>query len=85
MTFPQWRTQSRLYRALRMPADNTSVTTVAHRCGWSSTSAFIDVIRRSFRLHPRNPQPPSLTYVRPSDRQARELEGSANSRYTRSF
>ncbi|MFI8536369.1 AraC family transcriptional regulator [Streptomyces aquilus] len=48
MTFPQWRTQARLYHALRMLADGRPVTTVAHRCGWSSTSAFIDVFRRSF-------------------------------------
>ncbi|GAB7029173.1 helix-turn-helix transcriptional regulator [Streptomyces sp. NPDC021749] len=52
MTFPQWRTQSRLYHALRMLADDTPVTTVAHRCGWSSTSAFIDVFRRSFGYTP---------------------------------
>ncbi|TDQ47200.1 helix-turn-helix transcriptional regulator [Actinorugispora endophytica] len=48
MTFPQWRTQLRLYHALRMLADDVPVTTVAHRCGWSSTSAFIDVFRRAF-------------------------------------
>ncbi|MDH6220454.1 AraC family transcriptional regulator [Streptomyces pseudovenezuelae] len=52
MTFPQWRTQSRLYHALRMLADDTAVTTVAHRCGWSSTSAFIDVFHRSFGYTP---------------------------------
>lgn len=48
MTFPQWRTQLRLYRALILLADNESVTAVAHTCGWSSTSAFIDVFRRAF-------------------------------------
>ncbi|MFE0679472.1 AraC family transcriptional regulator [Streptomyces sp. NPDC058961] len=48
MTFPQWRTQLRLYLALRLLAEDTPVTTVAHRCGWSSTSAFIDVFRRAF-------------------------------------
>lgn len=48
MTFPQWRTQLRLYHALRMLADDVPVTAVAHRCGWSSASAFIDVFRRSF-------------------------------------
>jgi AraC-like DNA-binding protein len=48
MTFPQWRTQLRLYHALRMLADDVAVTTVAHHCGWSSTSAFIDVFRRAF-------------------------------------
>jgi AraC-like DNA-binding protein len=48
MTFPQWRTQLRLYHALKMLADDIAVTTVAHHCGWSSTSAFIDVFRRAF-------------------------------------
>ncbi|NUW30321.1 helix-turn-helix transcriptional regulator [Nonomuraea sp. SMC257] len=48
MTFPQWRTQLRLYHALVLLAENIPVTTVAHRCGWSSASAFIDVFRRAF-------------------------------------
>ncbi|MGW6917132.1 AraC family transcriptional regulator [Kitasatospora sp. NPDC054939] len=48
MTFPQWRTQLRLYHALRLLADGLPVTTVAHRCGWSSASAFIDVFRRAY-------------------------------------
>ncbi|MGI5214993.1 AraC family transcriptional regulator [Plantactinospora sp. CA-290183] len=48
MTFPQWRTQLRLYHALHLLADDEPVTTVAHRCGWSSTSAFIDAYRRAF-------------------------------------
>ncbi|MFF0447432.1 AraC family transcriptional regulator [Streptomyces sp. NPDC004609] len=52
MTFPQWRTQLRLYHALRMLADGMPVTTVAHGCGWSSTSAFIDVFRRAFGYTP---------------------------------
>ncbi|MFD6436272.1 AraC family transcriptional regulator [Streptomyces venezuelae] len=52
MTFPQWRTQLRLYHALRMLADDMPVTTVAHRCGWSSTSAFIDVFRRAYGYTP---------------------------------
>ncbi|MFE3740214.1 AraC family transcriptional regulator [Streptomyces sp. NPDC059134] len=48
MTFPQWRTHLRLYHAQVLLADNTPVTTVAHRCGWASASAFIDVFRRTF-------------------------------------
>jgi AraC-like DNA-binding protein len=48
MTFPQWRTQLRLYHALRLLAEGETVTTVAHACGWSSTSAFIDVFRRAY-------------------------------------
>ncbi len=48
MTFPQWRTQLRLHRALVLLAEGAPVTTVAHQCGWSSASAFIEVFRRSF-------------------------------------
>ncbi|MEC3976197.1 AraC family transcriptional regulator [Amycolatopsis sp. H20-H5] len=48
MTFPQWRTQLRLYHALILLAGNSPVTAVAHTCGWSSASAFIDVFRRTF-------------------------------------
>lgn len=48
MTFPQWRTQLRLHHALVLLAEGTPVTAVAHQCGWSSASAFIDVFRRTF-------------------------------------
>ncbi|AIY17735.1 helix-turn-helix domain-containing protein [Pimelobacter simplex] len=52
LTFPQWRTQLRLHLALVLLAEGTPVTTVAHRCGWSSASAFIDVFRRTFGSTP---------------------------------
>ncbi len=48
LTYPQWRTQVRLHHALVLLADGTPVTAVAHRCGWSSASAFIEVFRRTF-------------------------------------
>ncbi|GAA2778717.1 helix-turn-helix transcriptional regulator [Saccharopolyspora taberi] len=48
MTFPQWRTQLRLHHALRLLAEGTPVTAVAHRSGWASASAFIDTFRRAF-------------------------------------
>jgi AraC-like DNA-binding protein/quercetin dioxygenase-like cupin family protein len=48
MTFPQWHTQLRLHHALLLLANRTPVTAVAHQCGWSSASAFIDVFRRTF-------------------------------------
>lgn len=57
MTFPQWRTQLRLYQALILLAENTPVTTVAHRCGWASASAFIDVFRRAFGHTPGTHRP----------------------------
>ncbi|TYB67892.1 helix-turn-helix transcriptional regulator [Nonomuraea sp. PA05] len=59
MTFPQWRTQLRLHRALLLLADGLPVTTVAHRCGWASASAFIDVFRRAFGYTPGRVRPSS--------------------------
>lgn len=52
MSFPQWRTQLRLYHALVLLAENTPVTKVAHLCGWSSASAFIDVFHHTFGYTP---------------------------------
>jgi AraC-like DNA-binding protein len=66
MTFPQWRTQLRLYHALVLLAENLPVTTVAHRCGWSSASAFIDVFRRTFGHTPGTHQ---STHGQCSDRE----------------
>ena len=62
MTFPQWRTQLRLHLALQLLAEGLPVTTVGHRCGWSTTSAFIDVFRRALGHTPsRSPQMRDLT------------------------
>ncbi|GAA1668946.1 helix-turn-helix transcriptional regulator [Nonomuraea maheshkhaliensis] len=52
MSFPQWRTQLRLHHALLLLAGGVPVTAVAHRCGWASASAFIDVFRRAFGYTP---------------------------------
>jgi AraC-like DNA-binding protein len=46
LSFRQWRTQLRLHLALRLLAEGQSVTATGHRCGWASTSAFVDVFRR---------------------------------------
>jgi AraC-like DNA-binding protein/quercetin dioxygenase-like cupin family protein len=48
MSFPQWRTQLRMQHAVILLAKDTPVTSVAHQCGWSSASAFIDAFRRAF-------------------------------------
>jgi AraC-like DNA-binding protein len=46
-----------IYHALRMLADGLSIS-VARRCGWPSTSAFIDVFRRAYGYTPgTNHQP----------------------------
>lgn len=47
LTYPGWRTRLRLHHAVRLLAGSVPVTEVAHRCGWSSASAFIDVYRRA--------------------------------------
>lgn len=63
MSFPQWRTRLRLQHALILLADKEPVTAVAHACGWSSASTFIDVFRRTFGhtpgSHPREDPPRS--------------------------
>jgi AraC-like DNA-binding protein len=41
MTFYQWRTQLRIYYALRLLADGHDTTHVAHACGWANPSSFI--------------------------------------------
>ncbi|MGW8887413.1 AraC family transcriptional regulator [Streptomyces sp. NPDC055749] len=64
MSYPQWRTQLRLHHALILLAENNPVTTVAHRCGWSSASAFIDVFRRTFGHTPGTHQPRQLSAAR---------------------
>ena len=46
MTYPQWRTRVRVFEAMVLLAGGTPVTETAHRCGWATTSAFIDTFQR---------------------------------------
>lgn len=41
LTFYQWRTQIRVYRALVLLAEGHDVTYTAHACGWANVSSFI--------------------------------------------
>ena len=52
MTYPQWRTNTRLFHAMIQLASGASVTATAHRCGWATTSAFIDTFRRAMGQTP---------------------------------
>lgn len=52
MTYPQWRTNVRLFHAMIQLAGDASVTETAHRCGWATTSAFIDTFRRAMGQTP---------------------------------
>jgi AraC-like DNA-binding protein len=42
MTYPQWRTNVRVFHAMVQLAEGATVTEAAHRCGWATTSAFVD-------------------------------------------
>ncbi|HEX3731577.1 MAG TPA: helix-turn-helix transcriptional regulator [Mycobacteriales bacterium] len=52
MTYPQWRTNIRLFHAMIHLAEGATVTQVAHRCGWATTSAFIDTFARTMGQTP---------------------------------
>jgi AraC-like DNA-binding protein len=52
MSFPQWRSQLRLQAALIDLAAGTPVGTVAHRCGYSTPSAFIATFHQAFGITP---------------------------------
>lgn len=46
-TYPQWRTQARVFEAMIDLADGASVTQAGLRCGFATTSAFIETFRRT--------------------------------------
>lgn len=77
MTFPQWRTQLRLHHALVLLAENTPVNAVAHQCGWSSASAFIDVFRRAFGHTPGAARPRDQTHAPARHRPEQRRTGTA--------
>ncbi|GGU93215.1 putative transcriptional regulator, AraC family protein [Actinomadura cremea] len=52
MTFPQWRAQVRLHRALIRLAAGAPVTVVAAECGYGGPSAFIQAFRQAFGTTP---------------------------------
>lgn len=52
MTYPQWRTRVRVFEAMVLLSGGATVTETAHRCGWSTTSSFIDTFQRSMGRTP---------------------------------
>jgi AraC-like DNA-binding protein len=51
-TYPQWRTSTRVFRAMIELAEGATVTETAHRCGWATTSAFVDTFARTMGQTP---------------------------------
>ncbi|WP_308013996.1 helix-turn-helix transcriptional regulator [Streptantibioticus parmotrematis] len=52
MTYPQWRTNTRVFHAMVLLAEGATVTEAAQRCGWVTTSAFIDTFARTMGRTP---------------------------------
>jgi AraC-like DNA-binding protein len=52
MTYPQWRTNARVFKAMIHLAEDATVTETAHHCGWATPSAFIDTFARTMGQTP---------------------------------
>ncbi|MEV0069852.1 helix-turn-helix transcriptional regulator [Amycolatopsis sp. NPDC050768] len=52
MTFGTWRTQARLRASLPLLAEGLPMTTVAHRVGYATASAFVAAFRRAVGVPP---------------------------------
>ncbi|MEU0940432.1 helix-turn-helix transcriptional regulator [Embleya sp. NPDC005971] len=51
-TYPRWRTNTRVFHAMIQLAEGADVTTTARRCGWGTTSAFIDTFAHTMGQTP---------------------------------
>ncbi|MGI5499132.1 AraC family transcriptional regulator [Lentzea sp. CA-135723] len=51
-TYPQWRTNVRVFQAMVELSGGATVTGTAHRCGWATTSAFVDTFARTMGQTP---------------------------------
>ena len=52
MTYPQWRTDIRVFHAMVLLAEGASVSETGRQCGWATTSAFIDTFSRTMGRTP---------------------------------
>ena len=52
MTYPQWRTNVRVFQAMIQLSQGATVTATAHACGWATTSAFVDTFTRTMGQTP---------------------------------
>ena len=68
MSYPQWRTNLRVFWAMIALAEGFTVTQTAHRCGWATPSAFVDTFTRVMGCTPgqyRTTSPASTDGDRP--------------------
>jgi AraC-like DNA-binding protein len=52
MTYPQWRTNVRVFHAMIQLAEGATVTETAHACGRATASAFVDTFTRTMGQTP---------------------------------
>jgi AraC-like DNA-binding protein len=52
LTYPQWRTNVRVFHAMIQLAEGATVTETAHACGWATASAFVDTFTRTMGQTP---------------------------------
>jgi AraC-like DNA-binding protein len=52
LTYPQWRTNVRVFQAMIQLSEGATVTETAHACGWATTSAFVDTFTRTMGQTP---------------------------------
>ena len=52
MTYPQWRTRLRVFESMILLAGGTSVTEAGLRCGWGTTSGFVETFHRTMGRTP---------------------------------
>jgi AraC-like DNA-binding protein len=52
MSYPQWRTRTRIFAAMVLLADGSTVTETAYACGWSTPSAFVAAFTQAMGTTP---------------------------------
>ncbi len=52
MSYPQWRTRTRIFAAMISLADGATVTDTAYACGWATTSAFVHAFAQAMGTTP---------------------------------
>jgi AraC-like DNA-binding protein len=52
MSYPQWRTRTRIFAAMVLLADGATVTDTAYACGWATTSAFVHAFAKAMGTIP---------------------------------
>ena len=62
LTFTQWRQQAKLLRGLEMLAEGLSITAISLELGYTNTSAFIALFRRTFGVTPARYAPEQPVY-----------------------